>query len=76
VSNAWVSCRKAEGEHVHADHDFERDPDPPTRGIQTQQATLVAHADNTTPAGTDQIEVFGNAAETGGGTTVLVVFQD
>jgi hypothetical protein len=52
-------------------------PDPPIGGIETKQATLVAHAESTTPAGTYQIEVFGNAAETSGSTTVeLVVFQD
>jgi len=29
VLNVCVSCRKPQGEHVHADHDFERDPARP-----------------------------------------------
>jgi len=46
-------------------------------GIQTKQVTLIAHAASGTPAGTYQIEVFGNAAEMSSSTTVeLVVFPD
>ena len=46
-------------------------------GLQTKQATLIAHAASGTPAGTYQIEVFGNAAEMSSSTTVeLEVFQD
>ena len=52
-------------------------PDPPIGGLQTKQATLIAHAASGTPAGTYQIEVFGNAAEMSSSTTVeLEVFQD
>jgi hypothetical protein len=50
---------------------------PPIGGLQTKQATLIAHAASGTPAGTYQVEVFGNAAEMSSSTTVeLVVFQD
>lgn len=46
-------------------------------GVQTQKATLVATAKSGIPAGTYQIEVYGNAAEMSSSTTVeLVVFQD
>jgi hypothetical protein len=50
---------------------------PPIGGLQTKQATLIAHAASGTPSGTYQIEVFGNAAEMSSSTTVeLVVFPD